>query len=48
MNILWEYIKDLAFVPPLPRNLAEMKECILAAVSAAVDGVNATKGLGWW
>jgi hypothetical protein len=33
MNISWGYVKDLAFVPPLPRNLGERKEKIVAAMS---------------
>jgi hypothetical protein len=32
---LWEYVKDQAFAPPLPQNLHELKECIVAVVSTA-------------
>ena len=29
---LWGYVKDRVFVPPLPRDLAEQKARIIAAV----------------
>jgi hypothetical protein len=34
---LWEYFKNLVFVPILPRNVKNMKESILSAVST-IDG----------
>jgi hypothetical protein len=29
---LWGYVKDWVFVPPLPHDLADLKEWIIAAV----------------
>jgi hypothetical protein len=31
---LWGYVKDLVFVPPLPRNLADLKARIIAALKS--------------
>jgi hypothetical protein len=32
MYFLWGYVKDWVFVPPLPRDLADLKARIIAAV----------------
>jgi hypothetical protein len=32
ISFLWGYVKDRAFVPPKPRDLADLKARIIAAV----------------
>jgi hypothetical protein len=41
---LWGYIKDRAFVPPLPRDLADLK----ARINAAVKNINAPMLTSVW
>jgi hypothetical protein len=30
---LWGYVKDVVYVPPLPNDLQELRQCIIAAVA---------------
>jgi len=41
--VLWAYVKDGVFVPPLPRDLAELKARIIAAVKT-IDAPLLTRG----